>query len=632
MYKLKIFFLVLLSLIGYQSVHSQSFVDVSTDVGIDHVFKQFSNMGGGVVFFDYNNDGWEDLYITGGINKDNLYKNLGDGNFMQVTDSWIDITENFYTMGVISGDVNNDGFRDIYVSTWREVVNSNMNGNLKRNLLFINDGNGGFNEKSVDFKLTNPSFSMGAAMLDYNNDGLLDIYEISYIENSIATYDADHIINGFAHECYENKFYYNNGDNTFTEMSTTLGLNNSGCALAVMPTDFDQDYDQDIYIANDFGEFVVANTILQNEYPTNQFNDVSVTTNMGVGIYGMGIAYADIDKDGDFDYYVTNLGRNVLLENDGDQSFSDISTQANVENTYAENSNNELFTTSWGTAFFDINNNTWPDLFVANGRIPAASFIATGEDDPNKLYINNGDKTFTDVSVGSGVADYNRGRGMAYSDYDKDGDLDMIVIVQDGSPNPNAKTVLYQNQLNPNDTNLDNDNWLQIELEGTEINKDAIGAKVEITVNGEKSIQEVHGQGSHCSQHSLILHFGLNDNTVIDELKVIWSSTDIQTTSNININKRYHFVQGQSLNIQENSNQSNIYAYPNPTNGNLYFRGINKEYELEIYTVQGILLNKFTIDNYKNYISIANYASGIYLSNLIDENGVSVNKEFIVKI
>jgi len=387
MKKLQLLFLV--PLICCQSILSQSFVDVSNDVGIDHVFKQFSNMGGGAVFFDYDNDGWEDLYITGGINKDVLYRNLGDGNFMKITDSWIDITEDFYTIGVVSGDINNDGFRDIYVTTWREVVNSNMNGSLKRNLLFINDGIGGFDEKSVDYRLTTPSFSMGAAMLDYNNDGLLDIYEINYIENSIATYDPDHIINGFAHECYENKFYYNNGDDTFTEMSATLGVNNSGCALAVMPTDFDQDNDQDLYIANDFGEFVVANTILQNEYPMNKFIDVSVVTSMNVGIYGMGIAYADIDKDGDFDYYITNLGRNVLLENDGNQNFNDISTEANVENTYAENSNDELFTTSWGTSFLDVNNDTWPDLFVANGRVPAAAFIATGEDDPNKLYINN---------------------------------------------------------------------------------------------------------------------------------------------------------------------------------------------------------------------------------------------------
>jgi len=220
---------------------------------------------------------------------------------------------------------------------------------------------------------------------------------------------------------------------------------------------------------------------------------------------------------------------------------------------------------------------------------------------------------------------------MAYSDYDKDGDVDMIVIVQDGSPNPNAKTVLYQNQLNPNETSIDNDNWLQIELEGTEINRDAIGAKVEITVNGEKLIQEVHGQGSHCSQHSLVLHFGLGNNTVIDELKVIWSLADIQTTSNIDVNKRYYFIQGQSLNVQENSNQSDIYAYPNPTNGNLYFSGINKEYQLEIYTVQGVLLNRFTIDNYKNYINIDNYASGIYIGNLIDEEGTSHSKKVIIK-
>ena len=262
-YKMKqlrlIFFLFLV-----QISYSQTFTEVSNSSGVDHLFQQFANMGGGGVFFDYNNDGWEDLYLTSGKGKDHLYENLGDGSFSLITDSWLNLTAEYYTVGVISGDVNNDGYRDLYITTWRGEENS---GNLERNLLFINNGDGTFSEKGIEYGLSIASFSMGASMLDYNNDGFLDIYTVNYVESSAFLYDSDGEINGFDHDCFENQFYKNNGDGTFSEISAALGLHNNGCALAVMPTDFDQDNDADLYIANDFGEFIVPNTILRNDLP-----------------------------------------------------------------------------------------------------------------------------------------------------------------------------------------------------------------------------------------------------------------------------------------------------------------------------------------------------------------------------
>ncbi|QMU66345.1 MAG: T9SS type A sorting domain-containing protein [Flavobacteriaceae bacterium] len=614
-------------LLSKNLLFSQSFTDITTVSGIHHIYKQDREMGGGAVFFDFDNDGWEDLYITGGKDKDQLYRNLGNGGFQRITSPWIDSTEDFYTTGVVSGDINNDGYRDLFVTTWR---GENNNGPLQRNLLFMNNGNGTFSELGNSYGLTEIGFSMGAAILDYNRDGLLDIYVVNYIENSVAVFDdITGEVTGFDHDCYANLFYKNNGNGTFTEMAATLGLNNSGCALAVMATDFDMDNDSDIYIANDFGEFVVTNTMLENNYPVNSFSDVSVTTNMNVGIYGMGIAYADFDKDQDFDYYITNLGKNVLIQNDGNQNFTDIITATGVENIYAENSNNTLYSTSWGAAFLDINNDTWPDLFVANGRIPAASFIATGEDDPNKLFINNGDMTFTDISDIAEVNDYNRGRGMAYCDYDKDGDLDMIVVVQDGTASTTAKTVLYQNQINPNGS--DGKNWTQIKLEGTNINKDAIGARVELTVNGEKLIQEVHGQGSHCSQHSLILHFGLGSHTVIDKLKVIWSSTDTQTFMNLDANTRFNLVQGATLSTPDGELFSIFSTYPNPVKDMLWISGIDQEHQVKVYSVYGKLLKKESVTTHRAFVDMTNYKTGIYIMKFIDQNGVTKRNQLIVK-
>jgi len=608
------------------ALFSQVFTDVTSASGINHLYKQASNMGGGAVFFDYDNDGWEDLYITGGLDKDKLYRNLGNGNFQLTTDSWINITEDFYTIGAVSGDIDNDGDKDLFVTTWRGEDNE---GPLTRNLLFINNGNSTFSEAGTHYGITDPAFSMGATMLDYNKDGYLDIYVVNYVEASSIIYDSQGEAIAFDHQCYENLFYRNNGDGSFTEMAAALGLNNNGCALAVMPTDYDQDRDQDIYIANDFGEFVVANTLLENNYPTNSFSDVSVATGMDVGIYGMGIAYGDYDKDGDFDYYITNLGRNVLIENDGSQNFSDVSTTAGVQNTYAENTGNTLYSTSWGTAFLDINNDTWLDLFVANGRVPAVNFIATGEDDPNKLFVNNGDGTFNDVSNVAGVNDYHRGRGMAYADYDKDGDLDVVVIVQDGTPNAGAKTVLYQNQLNPNGS--DNKNWAQVTLQGTTINRDAMGAMVELTVNGEKLIQEVHGQGSHCSQHSLTLHFGLGSNTTISELKVIWSATDTQTFLNLDANTRYSLVQGSTLSTPEDEALDPFFTYPNPVKNQLKISGIDQAYTVKMYTVYGKLIRTETVTTNRAYIDMNSYKTGTYIAQFIDSEGNVKKNQLIIK-
>ncbi|CAI8164378.1 MAG: Uncharacterised protein [Polaribacter sp. SA4-10] len=606
------------------TIYSQTFNEVSNAIGIDHVFQQFSHMGGGAVFFDYDNDGWEDIYITSGKGKDHLYKNNGNGNFNLITDNWLDITEQYYTTSVVSGDINNDGFRDLFVTTWRGEDNS---GALERNLLFVNNGDGTFSENGIESGLNFDSFSMGSAMLDYDNDGYLDIYTINYIETSAFLYDGNGDINGYNHDCFENQFYRNNGDGTFSEISETLGLNNNGCALAVMPTDFDQDNDTDIYIANDFGEFIVPNTMLSNDSPTNSFTNVSVSTNMNIGLYGMGIAYADIDKDLDFDYYLTNIGRNVLIQNDGSQNFTDISTFAGVENTYTEGSTT-LFTSGWGTAFFDVNNDTWPDLFVSNGKVTAADFIATGENDPNKLYINNGDLTFTDISNSAGINDFSRGRGMIYSDYDKDGDLDILVVVLDSSEDTNARTTLYQNQLNPNGS--DSKNWVQISLQGTIVNRDAMGSKIELTVNGEKLIQEIHGQGSHASQSSLIAHFGLADNAIIDELKVIWSSTDTQVFTDLEVNKRYQLTQGSTLGNQ-NNNFIDFSMYPNPVKNNLNFQGINSKFKIKIYSIQGKLLDALEVNKTKTFINLSIYKTGVYVLKFFEGNNIFVTSKLIVK-
>lgn len=582
---------------------AQTFVEDAFTVGIDHVYHQELNMGGGVLFFDYDNDGWEDLYLTGGLAEDTLYKNKGDGTFQKITNVGLSITKDYNTIAVVSGDLNNDGHRDLFVTTWKKIGSS-----LGRNLLFINNGDGTFTESGTSWGLTETSFTMGALLLDYNKDGLLDIYAINYIKIPGQMVINNGQITAITHQCAANHLYENNGNNTFTEKGAALGVDNSGCALAAMPSDFDKDNDQDIYVANDFGEYIIPNALYQNNFPNANFSEVSKTSKLDTGIYAMGIACGDIDKDEDLDYYITNLGRNILLENNGSQVFTDISTTAGTENTYALDAGN-LYTTSWGTAFLDANNDTWPDLFVANGKVPASAPIATGEQDPNMLYINNGDKTFASEKVSA--HDANRGRGMAYCDYDKDGDLDVVVVNLNSSTNSNAKTAFFKNVTNPKSGS--GKNWVQFKLTGSSINKDAMGAKVNITVNGEKLIGEVHGQGSHCSQHSLVLHFGLANATTIDKVEIIWSEKSKQTFTNVAVNKQYNFTEGNtSLSVGEFNTTTAIKTFPNPMQDKLYFQNLETNSTLEIFNVQGRSLRKATVSPNVKYIDISELPSGVY--------------------
>jgi hypothetical protein len=248
----------------------------------------------------------------------------------------------------------------------------------------------------------------------------------------------------------------------------------------------------------------------------------------------MGIAVSDYDLDQDYDYYVSNLGANALLNNDGNGLFTNIAEQAGVSNT---STNNNLLVTSWGTAFADIDNNLYEDLFVSNGYIPASEFIATDSIDPNKLYYNNGDNTFTDISDISGFNTPEKCRGLAYSDFDNDGDVDVFVNVMVSSTFPEAHIRLYRNDL------VSDNNWVQFTLQGTQTNRDAIGAQVRLFVDDLILLREISGGGSHASQNSITAHFGLADYTSIDSVQVIWPGGESESFFDLEINQHHTLIQ-----------------------------------------------------------------------------------------
>jgi len=509
---------------GTNLIAQTSFEEVSITSGVEHLFVSFNMMGGGVAWFDFNNDGFEDLVAAGGARPDRLFKNNGNGTFIDITTfSGLSNQGVFKTLGVVTGDINNDGYREIFITTERQDPN----------ILYLNNGDGTFSDISATAGFTSKMWSMGAAMGDFNLDGLLDIYVINYIENSSSVANEEDVTIGFDHDCYPNELYLNNGDNTFTEIGSLSKTDDLGCGLAVTTTDFDEDGKPDIYVANDFGEWVLPNAMLRNDHPENGFTNASVASGLDAAIYGMGIAVGDYDRDGLLDYYVTNLGRNVLFHNEGGGHFLDLTDQAEVANTSVDT----LLATSWGTAFFDCDNDGFEDLFVANGYVPTAPFITAAEEDPNKLFWNLGNGTFKDISSTSGIDNGEVGRGMAVADYDNDGDMDIALSKLELLRDSEGNMFLYKNKLS------DGSHWLKVKLEGVKMNRDAFGSKIKLLKDGNVWIHEINGGSSHLSQNTSIAHFGLGQHTSLDSLQVIWPGGKRQSYSNLEADKTYFVLE-----------------------------------------------------------------------------------------
>ena len=525
--KAKLYVLLFLSIFFLQNPTTAQFQEVSKGINIDQIHLTVRSLGGGATFFDFNNDGFLDLYVTGGGNTDKLYMNLGDGRFHDVTiESGIaDITDKYQTTTVISGDVDNDGCSDLFVTTHEG----------RRNLLLISRCDGTFQVRSFQSGLTEEAMSMGAAFLDFNNDGLLDIYVVNYVLTSRFIEDDQGEIIGFDHECWPNYFYINQGDGQFVEMSEELLINDAGCGLAVTTTDINSDGKTDLYIANDFGEWVIPNSAYINDYENNSFIDISSSSQLNIGLYGMGIANGDFDNDMDIDYYVTNMGNNQLMENDGTGTFTDVALEKGVQNGQTEDGSS---TTGWGAMFFDYDNDSDLDLFVANGFIGAVEFLNPAENDPNKLYENI-DGSFVDVTEEYNMDLEYRNRGVIYGDYDNDGDLDIFVVTLNGVDS--LFSPFYENVIE------NDNNWIDFQLEGTTVNRDAIGAVVTIYFDNQQRIHEVVSGSSHASQSSLIAHFGLKDATAVDSAKVVWGPGIESTYYALPVNQKLFLKEGEAL-------------------------------------------------------------------------------------
>jgi enediyne biosynthesis protein E4 len=494
--------------------------------GIDHKRSIIEAKGSGLAFFDYDNDGWLDIYLTNGDRLDahwgpgkapisHLFKNNRDGTFTDVTEK-SGLGRTGWQTGVCVGDYDNDGWDDLFCCFWGH------------NILFHNNGDGTFTDVTRKAGLTQGPVRWGAgcAFLDYDRDSHLDLFVCNYLKLDPATIPSPDSPNtcqwkGVPIMCGPrglpgdtNILYHNNGDGTFTDVSEKSGILKPGprYSITAVSYDFDNDGWPDIYVAVDS-----APSILFKNNHDGTFTDIAVMagcaySDNGHEQAGMGIAVADYDCDGWFDIFKTNFADDTcnLYHNNGDGTFTDVTfaSGVGVNNRYV----------AWGCGFVDYDNDGWADIIQINGHVyPEIDNYNFGQTfkNPRLVYKNLANGRFKDVSseMGPGINEHFSSRGAAFGDYNNNGDMDVLIL------NMNDPPSLLRNEGG------NKQNWIKIKLVGTMCNRTAIGARVRVITGKHTQMDEVHSGDSVMSQSDLRLHFGLGKAETVDLIEVKWPTT-----------------------------------------------------------------------------------------------------------
>jgi hypothetical protein len=487
--------------------------------------------GCGCAFFDYDNDGWLDIFLVNGTRFETkwpagqapvsrLYKNNRDGTFTDVTVE-AGVARTGWGQGVCAGDYDNDGFDDLFVTYWGDCA------------LWHNNGNGTFTDLAKKAGVTASHaagirrWNTGCAFVDYDRDGRLDLFVANYIDFDPATVPVPEsgkcLYRGIRVACGppglqggRNILFHNNGDGTFRDVSDESGIlkTASTYGLGVLVADFDNDGWSDIYVANDS----TSSTLYKNNHD-GTFTDVAIEAGAayspdGKPQAGMGVSAADYDCDGNLDIVKTNFAGDTssLYRNLGKMVFDDQTFQAGL-------GRNTRFL-GWGVGFGDFDNDGWADILVCNGHVyPEVGETAeeSGYRERKVLYRNLANGKFADVSsdAGPGILEAVTARGCAIGDFDNDGDLDVLVNCTNDVP-----------QLLRCDETSGN-NWIKLKLVGVKSNRSAIGARVYCTTGAHRQMDEVRSGGSYISQSDFRLHFGLGKAETA-EIEIRWPTGTVQ--------------------------------------------------------------------------------------------------------
>ncbi len=505
------------------------------------------SMSGGVGFIDCDNDGKLDILTVNGSNVDRyrkggdpmvtLYRQGAELKFTDITAA-SGLTRKGWGMGVAVADYDNDGTLDIYITGYGG------------NALYHGLGNCRFEDVTEKAGVKMGGFSTGAAWGDYDRDGFVDLFVPRYVQVDInklpefGSNDKTCRFRGIPVQCgpwgmpgESDVLFHNRGDGTFEDVSKKAGVDdpNHYYGMQGVWADYDNDGWPDLYVANDAG----PNYLYRNKHD-GTFEDVGLLSGASLSGDGqeegsMGVDFGDIDHDGKLDIFVTTFTDQpkLLFSNQGSQGFVDISWPSRLAKpTYPY--------VGWGTALFDMDNDGWLDIFIANGHVyPQMDLVKGGVPyrQPFQLFRNNRDKTFEDVTATSGLADLppSSRRGAAFGDIDNDGKID-VLILNVGEP----PTLL----LNRTETT---NHSITFRLIGGAKNKAAIGARVAVTTPEFVLVDEVRGGSSYLSQNDLRLHFGLGQFTKIPSVEVLWPGGQKEEFRNLSADSIYTIEEGRGI-------------------------------------------------------------------------------------
>ena len=501
------------------------------------------SMGGGCAFFDYDNDGWIDIFILGGRLLDTvppgsgnrLYHNNRDGTFTDVT-AKSGLNDPGWANGVCVGDYNNDGFEDLFLTYYGH------------NRLYRNNGDGTFTDVTAQAGLVHPGnrFGTGCTFLDFNRDGHLDLFVANYVDFDLATAPKPSIqvatcqYQGVAVYCGPrglpiptHSFYRNNGDGTFTDVSKSSGIGSirTSYGLTAVSLDIDEDGWPDIYVAADSTPSLLFMNNRDGTFREEALLRGLAVSGSGQEMAGMGIAAGDYDLDGHVDIFKTHyqLQSNGLYHASGKGEFDDVTDPSGI--------GPERRFVSWGDCIFDLDNDGWPDIFYVTGNVYPelervfARFPARSQP---ILFRNLRNGKFVEIGevAGPAFAAHHCSRGCAFGDFDNDGDVDILVMNQNEPPS-----------LLRNDAPAGN-NWLKVRLEGTKSNRSAIGARVLLRYGDHVQAQELMSQSSYLSANDPRLHFGLGSATSAN-IQVHWPSGAFEDYRSFPANQLVNIREGE---------------------------------------------------------------------------------------